>query len=76
MAVFRGYSGQFCVSVDETPAGFKWSVSDPKTEVIFTFGVAPTMPEALDDAYAALAHAFRNSTSEAANTEAGSQAAE
>jgi hypothetical protein len=71
--VFRGYSGQYCISVDETPVGFKWSITDRKTEVIFTHGVAPAMNEALQDAYAALAQAFRSSLGKAAD--AGSQPA-
>jgi hypothetical protein len=61
--MFRGYSGQFCVSVDETAGAFRWTITNAATEDVFSDGVAPVMETALQDAYAALADAFRNSAS-------------
>lgn len=53
---FRVFSGKFCGAIDRKPDGFAWSVglSDltlPDDTPPITQGLAPTMNEALKDAY-------------------------
>ncbi|HWK33650.1 MAG TPA: hypothetical protein VNR51_08230 [Hyphomicrobium sp.] len=69
--MLRGYSGQFCVSVDENGEDFNWKISNPETEETFEAGTAPTMAAALEAAYRALASAFRSEASSSLMTVEG-----
>jgi hypothetical protein len=57
--MFRGYTGKYCVGVDDATNGFRWSVTNPDIDAIIESGEAATMQGAIKDAYDALAKALR-----------------
>jgi hypothetical protein len=69
--MLRVFSGPYCCSVDEKPAGFVWSVAlaDPSgDERSIVEGIAADMDQAVRALYSALETVMRESISEQATS--------